>query len=106
VAVISQESAFPRLTDAEIKIIQSMAERRVYRDGETVFRSGDADIDFFVVESGQIEILNPTDNDRRVTTHGPGEFAGDIDLLTRRRVIVTAVARGDETVLLRVNPRR
>src|SRR3989441_6958952 len=41
------------------------------------------------------------DGGRHVVTHGPGEFAGDIDLLTRRPVIVTAVARG-RTRLLRV----
>lgn len=34
-------------------------------------------------------------------THGPRQFAGDIDLLTRRPVIVNAVARG-KTKLLRV----
>jgi len=58
-------------------------------------------LDLFVVESGAIEILNPSDENRHVVTHGPGEFAGDIDLLTRRPVIVTAIARGP-TRLMRV----
>ena len=67
---------------------------RSYDDGDVIFRAGDADIDLFVVETGAIDILNPTDDNRLIVTHGPGEFAGDIDLLTRRPVIVTAVARG------------
>jgi thioredoxin reductase (NADPH) len=58
-------------------------------------------MDMFVVESGAIEILNPADENKHVVTHGPGQFSGDIDLLTRRPVIVTAVARG-RTKLLRV----
>ena len=58
-------------------------------------------MDLFVVESGAIEILNPSDGNRHVVTHGPRQFAGDIDLLTRRPVIVNAIARG-ATRLLRV----
>jgi thioredoxin reductase (NADPH) len=48
----------------------------------------------YVVESGAMEILNPAQNNRSVVTHGPGQFSGDIDLLTGRPPIVTAVARG------------
>ncbi len=73
--------------------------RAQYADGDILFKAGDADIDLFVVESGQIDILNPTDDDRLVATHAPRTFAGDIDLLTRRPVIVTAVAHGPTRVL-------
>src|SRR5687767_9422386 len=98
----SHESAFPRLSDAEVDLIRAAATRLELADGDFAFRAGDADIDFYVVEAGGLEIRNPTDDDKVITTHGPGEFAGDIDLLTRRPVIVSAVARGPKTVLLRV----
>src|SRR5208282_77403 len=65
-----------------------------YADGETVFRAGQAEIDLYVVESGQVEIRNPNDGGREIVTHGPGQFSGDIDVLTGRPVIVTAVAKG------------
>src|SRR5687767_4036091 len=100
--VASAESAFPRLTHDEMDLVRSVGEERTCRDGEVVLRAGDADVDFYVVESGQVEILNPTAGDARITIHQPGEFIGDIDLLTRRPVIVTAVARGPRTVLLRI----
>ena len=93
--------AFPRLDASDIAALKPLADTCSFQDGQTVFRAGDADLDLFVVESGAIEILNPADDNRHVVTHGPGEFAGDIDLLTRRPVIVTAVARGP-TRLLRV----
>ena len=67
-----------------------MAKQETYRDGQIVFKAGDADIDFFVVEDGSLEIINPADENRTITVHEPGEFADDIDLLTRRPVIVTA----------------
>jgi len=95
------DSAFPRLDEEDLECLRAIACCQQYQDGDIVFRAGDPDIDFFVVESGALEILNPTANNAHVVTHGPGEFAGDIDLLTRRPVIVTAVARG-RTRLLRV----
>src|SRR5439155_22675465 len=101
----SNAIAFPRLTPGDIELLKPLASLCSFEDGETIFRAGDADLDLFVVESGAMEILNPSDGNRSVVTHGPGEFAGDIDLLTRRPVIVTAAARG-RTKLLRVSGAR
>ena len=96
------DSAFPRLDPDELKALACLAVCEEKSDGETVFRAGDADIDLFVVEEGALEILNPADQNARVVVHGPGEFTGDVDLLTRRPVLITAVARGPRTRLLRV----
>jgi thioredoxin reductase (NADPH) len=89
-----EEVAFPRLTSTELALVKPLATPRDYADGEVVFRSGQADIDLYVVESGQVEIRNPKDGDRLIVTHEPGQFSGDIDVLTGRPVVVTAVARG------------
>jgi len=102
---VSDAIAFPRLDAADLAALHPLATCRWYDDGEVVFRAGDADLDLFVVESGGLEIINPADNDAHIVTHGPGEFAGDIDLLTRRPVIVTAIARG-RTHLMRVPGQR
>ncbi|MGA3065586.1 MAG: FAD-dependent oxidoreductase [Tepidisphaeraceae bacterium] len=93
--------AFPRLNQADLAALRPLATPCAFDDGQTIFRAGDADLDLFVVESGAIEILNPSNGNCHVVTHGPGHFAGDIDLLTRRPVIVTGVARG-ATRLMRV----
>src|SRR5882724_6865211 len=94
-----EEVAFPRLTSAELALVKSLATVSDYADGETIFRAGQADIDLYIVEAGAVEIRNPTDGQRLIVTHGPGQFSGDIDLLTGRPVIVTAVARGATHVL-------
>ncbi len=94
-------STFPSLSPAELTLLRPLGERREVGDGEYVFRAGDAELDLFVVESGAVEIRNPADADALVATHQPGEFAGDIDLLTGRPVVVDGVARG-QTSLLRV----
>jgi thioredoxin reductase (NADPH) len=94
----TQEAAFPRLSAAELAVLKPLATAHDYADGDTVFRAGQADIDLFVVESGRIDILNPSDDNRVIATHEPGQFSGDIDLLTGRPVIVTGVARGPSRV--------
>jgi len=96
----SDAVAFPKLDTNDLAALAPLSDLCTFEDGQTVFRAGDADLDLFVVESGAIEILNPSDNSH-IVTHGPGQFAGDIDLLTRRPVIVTGVARG-ATRLMRV----
>src|SRR5918911_1478565 len=93
--------AFPELDESDLAAIRPLSTPCSFGDGESVFRAGASDLDLFVVESGGIEILNAADENRHIVTHGPRQFAGDIDLLTRRPVIVNAVARG-KTKLLRV----
>src|SRR5262249_7670574 len=73
-----------------------------YEDGQTIFGAAEEAIDLFVVESGAMEILNPAQGNRSVVTHGPGQFSGDIDLLTRRPPVVTGVSRG-RTNLIRIS---
>lgn len=95
----SDSIAFPQLDAGELAALKQLAVVCTFEDGQTVFSVGDAEIDLFVVQSGAIDILNPSNDNRLIVTHGPGQFAGDIDLLTRRPVIVTAIARGPTTLL-------
>jgi thioredoxin reductase (NADPH) len=95
---INDETAFPRLTMSEIAHLKPFATAQDYADGETVFHAGQSDIDLFVVETGAIEIQNPNDENRVIVTHDRLQFSGDIDLLTGRPVIVSAVARGQSRI--------
>ncbi len=95
---LDEVTAFPRLTASEIAVLKPLATPRTYADGETVFRAGQADIDLFVVESGHLDILNPNDGNRVIVSHDPGQFSGDIDLMTGRPVLVTGVARGESRI--------
>jgi thioredoxin reductase (NADPH) len=66
------------------------------RDGETLVAVGERSFKFFVVKSGEIEILDYSgDAPKTITTHGKGEFTGDISHLTGTPAVFTAIARGD-----------
>jgi thioredoxin reductase (NADPH) len=90
--------AFPRLSDRDLAEIGECPELQVrrFRDGERIYESGDADIPFFIVVAGAIEIIDETgDAPRVIVTHRRGQFTGEVGWLTGARALATAVARGD-----------
>jgi thioredoxin reductase (NADPH) len=93
-AAVLEGIAFPHLSSNDLAQLRPLGDSCSYDDGETIFRAGDNAIDLYLIESGAMEILNPAQNNRSIVTHGPGQFSGDIDLLTGRPPVVTAVARG------------
>ena len=87
--------AFPKLCRDEIATLAGMAELCDYEDGATLFRAGERGHCFFVVESGEIALIDETgDEPRTIATHGPDQFTGDVAILTDRPAVVSAYARG------------
>jgi thioredoxin reductase (NADPH) len=91
--------AFPTLDAEEMEQLKKHATCEAYQDGALVFRAGQANMSMYVVKSGAIDILNPANDNEKIVTHGPGQFSGDIDLLTGRPIMVNGVARGKTEVL-------
>ncbi len=95
----SIETAFPKLTPEDIDALRPFATEHRYDDGDVIFKAGSPDMDCYVILSGEMAILNPADNNAYVVSHKPGDFSGDIDLLTRRPILVNGIARGATTCL-------
>jgi len=94
--------AFPKLTDEQIEQLGRYAgvTPKKFRAGETLFHVGDRDFRFFVIKSGEVEILDESgDQPRSVTVHHPGGFTGDVNHLTGNPAVVTGIARTDCEVL-------
>jgi thioredoxin reductase (NADPH) len=99
-AIALDPRAFPTLDDEEMEQLKKHAECKSFRDGQTIYQAGKGNMSLFVVKSGGIEIRNPAKDNEVIVTHGPGQFSGDIDLLTGRPVMVNGVARGPTDVLM------
>ena len=92
------EIAFPTLTEEQIAQLGSCtaASLSTHAPGDVLVHVGDRDFKFFVVRSGEIEILDQTgDTPTTIAVHGPGEFTGDVSHLTGTPAIFTAVALSD-----------
>src|SRR6266849_6554788 len=92
-----QSIAFPTLDEAQITRLSACttAMPRSYEDGQTLFAVGDRDSKFFVVQSGEVEIIDYSgDEPKRLTIHRQGQFTGDVSHLTGAPAVVTAIARG------------
>jgi thioredoxin reductase (NADPH) len=80
---------FPVLTATQISRLRPWGKLRKVEPGEILFQPGDTDIPFFVVLSGNMEIVQPDLNgERPITTHGPGEFTGEITMISGQRCLV------------------
>jgi thioredoxin reductase (NADPH) len=89
--------AFPTLDEGQVARLSgcTAAVTRSYQDGQTLFAVGDRDFKFFVVKSGEVEIIDYSgDEPKRLTVHRQGQFTGEVSHLTGTPAMVSAIARG------------
>ena len=90
--------AFPKLNDEQIARLGRYADAspKKIRAGEALFHAGDRDAKFFVIKSGEIELVDDTgDKAKTIRVLGAGEFTGDVGHLTGNPKVVSAVAKTD-----------
>src|SRR5438876_1995242 len=96
-----REQTFPRLTAAQIQRIESIGQRRPIRAGEILFDLGEQNTRFFVVIEGAIDIVRPAgEGEELIVTDGPGEFSGEVNMLSSRRSLVRARVAADGTAVV------
>jgi thioredoxin reductase (NADPH) len=90
--------AFPSLDDAQIAALGRCAgaSLRHYEAGQKLIEVGDRNFKFFVVRSGEIEVIDESgDSPKTIAALGRGEFTGDVAHLTGGPSLVSVVARTD-----------
>jgi thioredoxin reductase (NADPH) len=93
-----QSVAFPTLDEAQIRELAqcTAATPKLFRDRQTLFAVGERDFKFFIIKSGEIEIIDYSGDEPKVlVVHRKGAFTGDISHLTGLPSVVSAIARGD-----------
>ena len=87
------EKIFPKLTSAQISRIAAHGHVRSVQSGEVLIEQGDKSVPFFVVITGEVEIVRPCGaHETLVTVHGSGEFTGEVNMLSGRRSLIRARA--------------
>ena len=82
------EHLFPTLTPAQIERIAAHGRRRAMARGDVLVEVGARVVAFFVVISGEIQVLAPSGGtDTLVVTHRRGQFSGEGNMITGRRAM-------------------
>ncbi|MGA7006787.1 MAG: FAD-dependent oxidoreductase [Nitrososphaeraceae archaeon] len=83
------EKIFPKLTPAQIGRIAAHGRTRSVQPGDVLIEQGDTSVPFFVVITGEVEIVRPFGtNETLITIHGDREFTGEVNMLSGRRSLV------------------
>jgi thioredoxin reductase (NADPH) len=82
------EQIFPKLTPTQIRRITPHGRLRTTKRGEVLYEQGDSASSFFVVVSGELEVLRPSGAvETLVTVHRSGQFTGEVGTLSGRRTM-------------------
>ena len=82
------EQIFPKLTPAQIDRIAVHGHMRAMELGEVLYEQGDSAALFFVVVSGELEVVRPSGTvETLVTVHSSGQFTGEVGTLSGRRTL-------------------
>jgi thioredoxin reductase (NADPH) len=102
-AIESQErrgEMFPRLSDAQIARFAGSGRRHRAAKGEILFEQGQSRPSFHVVVSGSLEILRmAAGKEATITVHRPGQFTGEVNMLTGHTSLVTGRMAEDGEVI-------
>jgi len=96
------EKIFPKLTPSQISRVASYGHIRTIHRDEILVEQGDISVSFFVVISGEIEIVRPASSaETIVTVYEAGQFTGELNTFFGRRTLFRSrVTKAGEVVEL------
>jgi len=88
-ALDARTQTFPTLTPEQIRRVRAAGKVRKVASGEILFEPDCANLSFYVLLSGKMEIVQPDLNgERPIASHDPGEFTGELTMISGRRSLV------------------
>jgi CRP/FNR family transcriptional regulator, cyclic AMP receptor protein len=92
VDLLKRVPIFEGLDDRELARIAGSMKQRTFNAGDTVTTEGQGGVGFFVIEDGSARVTIQGDERRRL---GPGDYFGEVALLTDRPRTATITAESD-----------
>jgi thioredoxin reductase (NADPH) len=95
--------AFPKLTDEQIALLESLGRRRHVRRGEILYKAGQREFDLVITLAGEVEVVEMRDGIEYVlATSQPRDFLGDVSMLMGTSALATARVKSEEAEVLQV----
>src|SRR5437763_6451564 len=99
----TESVAFPKLDDRQLSLLEPLAERRVVRRGELVYKAGQRDLGLTVVLRGEIEAFEERDGTEQIlATAGERDFMGAVAMLQGTSALASARVTSPECEILYV----
>jgi thioredoxin reductase (NADPH) len=94
------DQIFPTLTPPQIARVRAHGHARQVKSGEVLVKAGEQSSRLFVVTAGRLRLVRQAcEGEELVAVFGPGQFTGEINLLSGRRGFVeTRVAEAGEVI--------
>ena len=94
------EHVFPTLHAEQIDRVRKLGEARSVEAGALLLEAGHPITSFFVVTAGELEVVVPSGTKEEfVTSHAPGQFTGEVSMLTGRPGLVNVRATRPSEVI-------
>ncbi|MDB4930753.1 MAG: Thioredoxin reductase [Myxococcaceae bacterium] len=90
---------FPRLTAAQVARLRPYGRERRFAAGATVWSQGQEVIPFYIVLEGRLAVVQPAAlsgcGENVITVHDPGQFTGEVNMISGHRSLVDGRAETD-----------
>ena len=92
---------FPTLTPAQIARIAAHGSVRPIQPGEVLIEAGDQAWPFFLVTAGRVDVIRRSGTtETRFAVYGPGQFTGEVNMLSGRHALVRVRAAEPGAVIM------
>jgi thioredoxin reductase (NADPH) len=99
----TESIAFPKLDDHQLSLLEPLAERRVVKRGELVYKAGQRDLGLTIVLRGEIEAFEQRDGTEQIlATARERDFMGDVAMLQGTSALASARVTSPEAEILYV----
>jgi thioredoxin reductase (NADPH) len=97
----TESIAFPKLDDHQLSLLEPLAERRVLKRGDLVFKAGQRDLGLTIVLRGEIEAFEQRDGTEQIlATAHERDFVGDVAMLQGTSALASSRVTSPECEIL------
>ncbi len=99
----TESIAFPKLDDHQLSLLEPLADRRVLKRGDLIFKAGQRDLGLTIVLRGEMEAFELRDGTEQIlATARERDFIGDVSMLQGTSALATVRVTSPEAEILQV----
>jgi thioredoxin reductase (NADPH) len=99
----TESVAFPKLNDYQLSLLEPLAERRVMKRGDVLFKAGQRDLGLAIVLRGELEAFETRDGtEYNLATAHERDFMGDVSMLQGTSILGSSRVTSDEAEILHI----